>query len=460
MESDPYVRRRVPWAPEVLISMTGWVEHVVWWHAHPLTFLGAERDALPPGAPAVPRLRGFEPWLDYLVELGCNGLALGPVFASATHGYDTVDHLRVDPRLGTEDDLRRLLDECHRRGIRVLFDGVFNHVGRDFGPFRDVLANGRSSSYKNWFRLDFDGDGPDGFGYADFEGHRHLVALNHDEPAVVDYVAEVLRHWLDFGIDGWRLDAAYAVPLPFWHAAVGRAREKHPDAWFVGEVLHGDYPAWVSDGGLDSVTQYELWKAIWSSLNDLNFFELAWALERHDTFSATFAPMTFVGNHDVTRLASALTEPRHLGLALAVLFTVGGVPSVYAGDEQAFQGVKRDREFGDDEVRPPFPPAPADLAAYGWPTYHLHQQLIGLRRRHPWLHRATTRKLVVTNKQFAYESVAPDGAHRLIVLLNAATEPYDFDVATSGPLHVVSSHDGTDHGTSVPGPGWSVLEPA
>src|SRR5690349_4740398 len=120
-------------------AVTGWTEHVIWWHVHPLTFLGAEREALPPGAPAVPRLRNFEPWLDYLVELGCNGLALGPVFASESHGYDTVDHYRVDPRLGTGDDLRWLLDECHRRGIRVLFDGVFNHVGRGFGPFRDVV---------------------------------------------------------------------------------------------------------------------------------------------------------------------------------------------------------------------------------------------------------------------------------------------------------------------------------
>jgi cyclomaltodextrinase len=445
-------------AGEAEKSMTGWVEHVVWWHDHPLTFLGAERDALPPGAPAVARLRRFEPWLDYLVELGCNGLALGPIFASGTHGYDTIDYHRVDPRLGTEDDLRWLLDECHRRGIRVLFDGVFNHVGRDFGPFRDVLAHGRDSAYANWFRLDFDAGGPDGFGYADFEGHRHLVALNHDEPAVIDHIAGVMRHWLDFGADGWRLDAAYAVPLPFWHATVGRARDDHPDAWFAGEVLHGDYLDWVRDGGLDSVTQYELWKAIWSSLNDLNFFELGWALERHEAFVRDFAPLTFVGNHDVTRLASALTDPRHLGLALAVLFTVGGVPSVYAGDEQAFQGVKRDEEYGDDAIRPPFPSAPAGLAAYGWPTYRLHEQLIGLRRRHPWLHRARTATLVLTNKQFAYESVSADGAERLIVLLNAADHGHDFDLGT-GPLRTVLTHDGADHGTFVPGPGWSVLAP-
>ncbi|BCY10660.1 alpha-amylase family glycosyl hydrolase [Actinoplanes sp. L3-i22] len=419
--------------------MTGWSEHVIWWHVHPLTFLGAPRAALPAGAPPVPRLRDLEPWLEYLLELGCNGLALGPIFASETHGYDTVDHYRVDPRLGTEDDLRWLLDECHRRGIRVLFDGVFNHVGRGFARFGDP-------AFASWFRRAGDD-------YEVFEGHRALVVLNHDEPAVADYVTGVLRHWLDFGVDGWRLDAAYAVPLPFWKKTAGRIDQ----GWFVGEVIHGDYPAWVTDGGLDSVTQYELWKAVWSGLNDLNFFELAWALDRHNTFSRDFAPLTFVGNHDVTRLASALTEPRHLGLALTLLFTVGGVPSIYAGDEQAFTGVKHDREFGDDEIRPAFPATPAGLSELGRPTYRLHQQLIGLRRRHSWLHRAVTRPLHVANKQFAYE--ATDGDRRLIVLLNAADHGHDFTL-DEGPLRTVLTHDDIDNGTFVPGPGWAVLEPA
>ncbi len=397
--------------------MSDWAEHVIWWHLHPLTFLGAPRQALPPGAPAEPRLRNLEPWLDYLLELGCNGLALGPIFESETHGYDTVDHYRVDRRLGTEADLRWLLDECRRRGIRVMLDGVFNHVGRGFGRFGDP-------AYEKWFVRDGDD-------WANFEGHRHLVVLNHDEPAVAEYVTGVMRHWLDFGVDGWRLDAAYAVPLPFWKRTAGAI----DGGWFVGEVIHGDYPAWVRDGGLDSITQYELWKAIWSSLNDLNFFELAWALERHDTFSADFAPMTFAGNHDVTRLASAITDRRHIGLALAVLFTTGGVPSIYAGDEQAFRGVKHDAENGDDE----------------------NQQLIGLRRRHPWLHRAVTRPLHVANKQLAYEVSAGD--HRLIVLLNAADDGHEFALET-GPLRALLTHDTIDNGTLVPGPGWSILEPS
>ena len=169
---------------------------------------------------------------------------------------------------------------------------------------------------------------------------------------------------------------------------------------------------------MDSVIQYELWKAIWSALNSANFFELSWALQRHDDFLDTFVPLTFVGNHDVTRIASQLTDARDLPLALAVLLTVGGTPCVYAGDEQGFLGVKEDREGGDDAVRPAFPDTPADLAPYGWPTYRLHQELIGLRRRHDWLQSARVRTVHLTNEQFVYEST--DGSRRLLVALNVA----------------------------------------
>nr|BFE80639.1 hypothetical protein GCM10020093_032400 [Planobispora longispora] len=173
---------------------------------------------------------------------------------------------------------------------------------------------------------------------------------------MLDHVVRVMDHWLGRGASGWRLDAAYAVPPDFWRRALERVRPRHPDAWFAGEVLHGDYAAYVGESGLDSVTQYELWKAIWSSLNDGNFYELAWALERHNGFLKTFAPLTFTGNHDVTRLASRLADARHLGHALAVLFTVGGVPSVYSGDEQGFHGVKEERAAGTTRSARRFPP--------------------------------------------------------------------------------------------------------
>ena len=432
--------------------MTAWADHAIWWQVYPLGFVGAERTALPPDASPEHRLPRLEAWLDYLVGLACNGLALGPVFASESHGYDTVDHFRIDSRLGDADDLDALIAACHAKGVRVLLDGVFNHVGRGFGPFQHVLARGRESTYANWFRLDWTGDG---FDYADFEGHQQLVALNHEEPAVVDYVAEVMNHWLDRGIDGWRLDVAYAAPLPFWRQVTDRVHARHPDAWLFGEVIHGDYAAFVREGGLDSTTQYELWKAIWSSLNDRNLFELAWAFERHAKLLEEFVPQTFVGNHDVTRIASKLVDERHLGHALAILFTMGGVPSVYAGDEQAFRGIKEDREGGDDEIRPAFPAAPDALAPEGWPLYRLHQDLIGLRRRHPWLVRASVRVGTLKNEQLAFEVSAPDSDERLLVLLNLADDPFEFDVP-AGMVKLKASREAGEPAI-VEAHGWSIL---
>lgn len=393
--------------------MATWADHAIWWHVYPLGFTGAEAAALPAGAPVQHRLGRLENWLDYAVELGCSGLLLGPVFAAETHGYDTVDYFRIDPRLGDEADFDRLVAAAKARGLRILLDGVFNHAARTF------------EAPPEWFRR-----GPDGE-LETFEGHGHLVLLNHQEPAVRQYVVDVMCHWLGRGVDGWRLYVAYAVPPEFWRQVVEAVRQRFPEAWFFGELIHGDYAEYVTGSGLDSATQYELWKAVWSSLNDGNFYELAAALERHNTMFGSFAPQTFVGNHDVTRIASRLEDERHLGHALAILFAVGGVPSVYYGDEQAFRGVKEDRAGGDDAIRPAFPDRPDELAADGWPTYRLHQRLIGVRRRNAWLVRARTAVEHLTNEAVALRSGA-GGAEELLVLLNVGNEPYRFPIDAAG----------------------------
>jgi glycosidase len=380
-----------------------WIDHAVWWHVYPLGFTGGLH--APPGH-RLPQLLG---WLDYAIELGANGLQLGPIFASETHGYDTVDYLRIDPRLGDDGDFDALVGAAKDKGLRIMLDGVFNHVGRGF------------QAPEHWFSG------------RDFEGHDALRQLDHGQPEVLEHVVRVMNHWLDRGADAWRLDAAYAVPPAFWKAALEPVRRQHPDAWFTGEVIHGDYAGYLRDSGLDSITQYELWKAIWSSLNDGNFFELAHALERHAELLKDGSPLTFVGNHDVTRIASQLKNPQHLGVALAVLFTVGGVPSVYYGDEQAFRGVKEERAGGDDAVRPAFPPTRAELAPYGWETFRLHQELIGVRRRHPWLTHAVTTATHLTNTAAALTST--HGDNRLVTLLNVGDEPYKFPDGTTVAAH-------------------------
>ena len=248
-----------------------------------------------------------------------------------------------------------------------------------------------------------------------------------------------MAHWLGRGADGWRLDAAYTVPQQFWASTLPRVRELYPDAWFVGELIHGDYAAVVKAATFDSATQYELWKAIWSSLNDGNFFELDWALQRNNEFQASFAPLTFIGNHDVTRIASQLKHPEHLAHALVILLTVGGVPSVYAGDELGFRGVKEERYGGDDAVRPEFGSPPIPLDTFGAQVWALHQYLVGLRRRHPWLHTASTTALRLDNRRYVYETRSGDNA--LLVALNIDDEP----------LHLVLSEVGTPHAQVIGG---------
>jgi len=394
-----------------------WVESTIWWHVYPLGFTGA-----PIREPhdEAHRLGHVVAWLDHAVELGASGLLLGPVFASQTHGYDTTDHFRVDERLGDDADLDALIAACRERGLRIVLDGVFNHVGAGHPWFRRALAEGPDGELADLFRIDW--SDPAAPRAADFEGHASLVALDHEHPRVADLVVDVMTTWLDRGIDGWRLDAAYAVPTSFWARVLPRVRERHPDAWFVAEVIHGDYGAFAAASTVDSVTQYELWKAIWSSLVDRNFFELDWALTRHDEIARAVLPATFVGNHDVTRIASRV-GPEGAVLALVVLLTVAGVPSVYYGDEEAYTGVKEDRLGGDDDVRPRMPPTPADLAPWGAETFRLHRELVGLRRRNPWLVRATTHRTEVTHTRLAYTARSTTSDDELHVTLDTTTTP-------------------------------------
>lgn len=385
----------------------GWVDHLIGWHVYPLGFVGAP--ARLESQEVSHRLAHLGAWLDHAVALGCSSLALGPVFSSASHGYDTLDYFTIDPRLGDDDDFDHLLQAAHARGLSVLLDGVFNHVSRRNRIVQDAQSAGPDSDAGRRVRscagrLDV------------FEGHSDLVALNHDNPAVREHVTRIMNYWCGRGVDGWRLDAAYSVNPEFWAAVLPSVREKYPDVWIFGEVIHGDYASIVRASGMDSVTQYELWKGIWSSIESRNFFELDHALGRHNEFSDAFTPMTFVGNHDVTRIASRVGQDGAV-LATAILATIGGIPLIYYGDELAYRGVKEERFGGDDDIRPVFPASPADLSNLGADTLRAHQSLLGLRRRHPWLVDARTESLDLTNERYVYRTGVP-GVEPLIVELD------------------------------------------
>lgn len=369
------------------------LESRIWWHLYPLGAAGAPPRREVQGD--VPweghRLRRLEPWLDYAADLGFTGVLLGPIFESTSHGYDTLDHFRIDPRLGDQDDWEAFVDRAHGRGLAIMLDGVFNHLGAEHPLAQDPAWPGLQRT-------------EDGHPVA-WEGHGGLAELDHSRPEVHDLVRDVMLHWLERGADGWRLDVAYAVPGRFWAQVLPAVRQQHPGAMFLGEVIHGDYAAIAREGTLDTITQYELWKAVWSSLKDRNLWELQHALGRHVEFSQAAPMQTFVGNHDVPRIASTVGDGG-AALAAAILLTLPGIPSVYYGDEQAFRGEKAEGYAADDPLRPALPAGPEHLHPAGSWLYDLHRDLIALRRRCPWITRGHLQVEHVENEAIRYAVLA------------------------------------------------------
>ncbi len=431
------------------VTMGSWVDHVIWWQVYPLGFLGAEKELASVRAEVsrLPRLRG---WLDHLISWGGNGLLLGPIFTSTSHGYDTVDYFRIDPRLGDDADFDALVAACRARGVRLLLDGVFNHAGRNFPPVAQALAEGPGSEAEEWVSKLYDTAGVITADY--FEGHDNLITLNHSSPRVQQLVRDVMVHWLRRGIDGWRLDAAYAVPAEFWAAVLPEVRKEFPDAWFVGEMIHGDYIDYVKTSGLDSVTEYELWWAIWSSINSVNFHELEWTLGRHAKFVEHFLPLTFLSNHDVSRVASQIRDQRHWSHAVALLCFLPGVPSVYYGDEFGLEAIKEDRPSGDDAVRPVMPDE-------RWLFHHSHpeveqayRRMIGLRRRHPWLVDGVITVELVDKAHLVVRSRARHGQEFLTLALNLGRTPLELGDA----VEVLEAQPAVADGAVAPH-GWALV---
>ena len=330
-----------------------WYDEAVFYHIYPLGLTGAPKknDYAKPEH----RLNTLLPWLSHLEDLGVTGLYIGPLFESVGHGYETTDYRKLDSRLGTNEDLTAFVAACHEKGIRVILDGVFNHTGRDFFAFRDIQKNRENSPYRDWYcNVNFWGNNEynDGFSYDNWGGYNLLVKLNQRNPAVRDYICDVIRFWVrEFDIDGIRLDAADVLDFDFMKALRRVADEVKQDFWLMGEVIHGDYSRWANAGTLHSVTNYALHKAFYSGHNDHNYFEIAHTVKRtNDLVPAHIRLYNFVDNHDVERIFTKLNNKAHYLPVHILLYALPGIPSVYYGSEFGMEG--RKERGSDDSLRP------------------------------------------------------------------------------------------------------------
>lgn len=404
-----------------------WAYNSIFYQIYPIGFCGApvHNDGV-----CVPRIRKLMDWSEYLQTLGVDSILLNPIFESDNHGYDTRDFKKIDCRLGTNEDFKEVCEDLHKHNVKIVLDGVFNHVGRGFWAFKDVQEKKWDSPYKDWFHIGFDGNScyDDGFWYEGWEGHFELVKLNLQNPAVVDYLMECVKYWIDeFDIDGLRLDVAYSLDHNFMRRLRSYTQELKPDFALIGEVLFGDYNIIVNDEMLHSCTNYECYKGLYSSFNCMNMFEIAHSLHRQfgsDQWCIYRGKhlMTFVDNHDVTRLASILTNKKHIPLAYGLLMGMPGIPCLYYGSEWAETGEKApDNDYA---LRPCFEePKPNELTEF-------IKKLIRVRQESDALCNGAYKNVVIQNHQLVFERCSEK--ERVIVAINAADYPY---TANAGELN-------------------------
>ncbi len=333
-----------------------WYDEAIFYHIYPLGMTGAPKQNS--YEKAEHRLNALLPFVTEIKNLGCNALYIGPLFESVGHGYETTDYKKLDSRLGTNEDLVKFVSECHKQGIKVIFDGVFNHTGRDFFAFRDIKIHREASQYRDWYcNVNFYGNNEynDGFSYDNWGGYDLLAKLNQHNPEVREYIADVIRFWVNvFDVDGIRLDAADVLDFGYMKIIREVANEVKPDFWLMGEVIHGDYVRWVNADTLHSVTNYHLHKALYSAHNDHNYFEIAHTVKRLYEMGGNrpdgLKLYNFVDNHDVERIYTKLSNKEHFIPVHILLYSLPGIPSIYYGSEFGIEGKKE--RYSDDSIRP------------------------------------------------------------------------------------------------------------
>lgn len=429
-----------------------WAYESVFYQIYPLGFAGApfENDGV-----LEHRILKVNDWIGHIKALGANAVYFSPLFESDTHGYNARDYRKVDCRLGTNGDFAKVCQNLHKEGIRVVLDGVFNHAGRGFWAFQDVLKNRENSPYLNWFHIDLGGNSNynDGLWYEGWEGNYDLVKLNLQNEEVVTYLLESVRGWIEeFDIDGLRLDVAYCLDEGFVRRLRSFCDSLKEDFFLVGEMLHGDYNRLMNDAMLHSVTNYECYKGLYSSFNSMNLFEIVHSLLRQ------FGPenwtlykgkhmLSFVDNHDVTRVASILSNENHLPLIYALMFGMPGIPCVYYGSEW---GAKAEKSQGDPALRASFD-APEQNGLTEWIA-----KLAAAKKQSKALNYGAFRSVLLTNRQCIFERAAE--GERVLVAVNADEQPFTahFDAGCSRAVDLITGKE-HDFGGGSTLPGYSAF---
>ena len=402
--------------------MSTWYERGVFYHMYPLGMTGAPKhnDA----TEVTNRFKELDKWIPHIRSLGCSAIYIGPVFESASHGYDTRDYKLVDRRLGDNDSFRNFVAQCHQEGIKVIVDGVFNHTGREFFAFKDIQEKRRDSPYKDWYKgVNFDWQSPcgDSFGYEAWQGHFELPCLNLFNPDVRSYLFDVIRFWIDeFDIDGIRLDCANVLDFNFMKEMRSRTETMKEDFWLMGEVIHGDYSRWVNSEMLHSVTNYELHKSLYSGFNDHNFFEIAHNVRRLEAIGRQL--YTFVDNHDEDRIATKLKLREHLFPIYICLFTLPGIPSIYYGGEWGIEGKRTNTS--DEALRPAI--SIEQEGELHCELTDLIAQLGQIHSQQEPLHTGRYQELLLTNRQYAFARHGEDSV--IITAVNNDDEPAELTI--------------------------------
>ena len=416
-----------------------WYNEAVFYHIYPLGLTGAPKQN-DYGEP-VHRLNTLLPWIDHIKEIGCTALYIGPLFESVGHGYETTDYRKLDSRLGTNEDLSHFVAACHEKGIKVIFDGVFNHTGRDFFAFKDIQEKRQNSPYVNWYcNVNFSGNTEynDGFSYENWGGYNLLVKLNQRNPEVQNYICDVIRFWVsEFDVDGIRLDAADVLDFDFMKQLRRTADEVKPDFWLMGEVIHGDYSRWVNGSTLHSVTNYALHKALYSGHNDHNYFEIAHTVKYLQNMG-DLDLYNFVDNHDVERIYTKLSSKAHFAPVHVLLYTLPGVPSIYYGSEFGIEG--RKERTSDDSLRPALNLADYADAVEKNPCTALIAALGKVRQNTPALNYGSYTELMLTNRQYAFARDL-DGV-RVIITVNNDDNASSMDLPAGNAAEYVGTLTG------------------